>query len=143
MKNLSTVLETLNKDNVTVSKNIIDSILGMSGLLPLLASDIWKEKHEVSRRGKVMSEMLMRCYNKKGETDKLTMVEYRDILLKEVELIHFLIEYRKKLSDEANKDFDWSSMENKDDESVNTNDSKPLSVFSPPKIVGKIDLNNI
>ena len=129
MKNLSTVLETLNSDTVCLPDSIVKTMLFESGLMNLVSAKGNMEKYELGHRVKFLGKRLVN--NSKDDAvmhDMFTMEEYRDILLAEAELIQFVMEYRKKLGDEANKDFDWSSIEKKHDK---------------PKIVGKIDLNNI
>tara|TARA_R110001632_G_scaffold229479_1_gene365664 strand:- start:402 stop:794 length:393 start_codon:yes stop_codon:yes gene_type:complete len=128
MKNLSTVLETLNSDSVCLPDSIVKTMLFESGLMNLVSAKGNMEKHELGYRVTTLGKRLVDSSKDDAVMhDMFTMEEYRDILLAEAELIQFVMEYRKKLGDEANKDFDWSSIEKKDDK---------------PKIVGKIDLNN-
>jgi len=136
MKNLSTVLETLNSDSVCLPDSIVKSMLSESGLMILVSSKHGRdEKLEISNRVKFLGQQLINTsYIPKDVAkdvvnidDLLSMEQYRDTLLAEAELIQFVMEYRKKLNDDVNKDFDWSSIEKKDDK---------------PKIVGKVDLTN-
>ena len=134
MKNLSTVLETLNSNTVCLPDSIVKTMLFESGLMNLVSANKGNmEKHELGYRVTTLGKRLVD--NSKDDAvmhDMFTMEEYRDILLAEAELIQFVMEYRTKvvcqevLDEEANKDFDWSSMEKKHDK---------------PKIVGKIDLS--
>ena len=114
MKDLKTVLETLNSDTVCLPDSIVKSMLFESGLMNLVsASKGNMEKHELGYRVTTLGKRLVN--NSKDDAimhDMFTIEEYRDILLAEAELIQFVMEYRKKL------------------------DNKP-------KIVGKVDLNNI
>lgn len=111
MKNLSTVLETLNSDTVCLPDSMVKTMLFESGLLNLVSAQGNMEKHELGYRVKFLGKKLVD--NSKDDAvmhDMFTMEEYRDILLAEAELIQFIMEYRKKLDDK-------------------------------PKIVGKIDLS--
>lgn len=127
MKNLSTVLETLNSNTVCLPDSIVKIMLFESGLMNLVSAKGNMEKHELSYRVRTLAERLVKSSKDDAVVhDMFTMEEYRDILLVEAELMQFIMEYRKKLSDEANKDFDWSSMGKKDNK---------------PKIVGKIDFS--
>ena len=127
MKNLSTVLETLNSNTVCLPDSIVKIMLFESGLMNLVSAKGNMEKHELSYRVRTLAERLVKSSKDDAVVhDMFTMEEYRDILLVEAELMQFIMEYRKKLGDEANKDFDWSSMEKKHDK---------------PKIVGKINFS--
>ncbi len=136
MKDLKTVLETLNSDTVCLPDSIVKTMLFESGLMNLVSAHKGNmEKHELGSRVTTLGKMLVDSSKDDAIMhDMLTMEEYRNILLAEAELIQFVMEYRTKvvcqkvLDEEANKDFDWSAMGKKDDK---------------PKIVGKIDLNNI
>ena len=124
-----TVLETLNSNTVCLPDSIVKAMLFESGLMNLVSAKGHMEKHELGYRVKTLGKRLVDTSKDDAVMhDMFTMEEYRDILLAEAELIQFVMEYRKKLGDEANKDFDWSSIEKKHDK---------------PKIVCKIYLNNI
>ncbi len=113
MKDLKTVLETLNSNSVCLPDSIVKTILFESGLVNLVSAKGNMEKHELGYRVTTLGKRLVN--NSKDDAvmhDMFTMEEYRDILLAEAELIQFIMEYRKKLDDK-------------------------------PKIVGKVDLNNI
>jgi hypothetical protein len=128
LKDLKTVLETLNSDTVCLPDGIVKAMLYESGLMTLVLAKGNMEKHELGYRVTTLGMRLVDASRDDAVMhDMFTMKQYRDILLAEAELIQFVMEYRKKLGDEANKDFDWSSMEKKDDK---------------PKIVGKVDLTN-
>ena len=127
MKDLKTVLETLNSNTVCLPDSIVKAMLFESGLMNLVSAQGNMEKHELGYRVKTLGKRLVDTSKDDAVMhDMFTMEEYRDILLAEAELIQFVMEYRKKLGDEANKDFDWSSIEKKHDK---------------PKIVGKIDFS--
>lgn len=127
MKDLKTVLETLNSNSVYLPDSIVKTMLFESGLWNLLSAQGNMEKHELGYRVTTLGKRLVSSSKDDAVMhDMFTMEEYRDILLAEAEIIQFIMEYRKKLGDEANKDFDWSSMGKKDNK---------------PKIVGKIDFS--
>jgi len=113
LKDLKTVLETLNSDSVCLPDSIVKTILFESGLMNLVSAQGNMEKYELSHRVKHLGKKLADTTKDNGIMDDMfTMEEYRDILLVEAELIQFVMEYRKKLGDK-------------------------------PKILGKVDLNNI
>lgn len=102
MKDLKTVLETLNSDSVCLPDSIVKSMLFESGLINLVSAKGNMEKHELGYRVTTLGKRLVD--NSKDDAvmhNMFTMEEYRDILLAEAELIQFVMEYRKKLDDEA------------------------------------------
>ena len=113
LKDLKTVLETLNSDTVCLPDSIVKTMLWESGLMNLVSAKGNLEKHELGYRVATLGKRLVD--NSKDDAvmhDMFTIEEYRDILLAEAELIQFVMEYRKKLDDKS-------------------------------KIVGKVDLNDI
>lgn len=112
MKDLKTVLETLNRETVCLPDSVVKTMLFESGLMNLTSSSGNLEKVELSYRTKLLGQNLIDNSKEDAVLDQMfTMEEYRDVLLRELELIQFVMEYRKKLGDKH-------------------------------KIVGKVDLND-
>lgn len=157
MKNLSTVLETLNSNTVCLPDSIVKAMLFESGLMNLVSAQGNMEKHELGYRVKTLGKRLVDTSKDDAVMhDMFTMEEYRDILLAEAELIQFVMEYRKKLGDEkltsTATGVDPNPKYGKPPRKLNYNeawvDGKIVKldlekIEDKPKIVGKIDLNNI
>lgn len=114
LKDLKTVLETLNSETVCLPDSVLKIMLYESGLLPLTAySGTTMEKHEVHFRVAALGKQLVDASKDDAVVrDMFTMEEYRDVLLRELELINFVMEYRARFYNDE------------------------------PKIVGKVNLND-
>ncbi len=105
------------------------------------------EKHELGYRVKTLGKGLVN--NGKDDAvmhDMFTMEEYRDVLLAEAELIQFIMEYRKRLDDESQV-VDGNPKHTGPMRKLNHGegwvDGKIVNRNDKPKIVGKVDLNDI
>jgi len=126
-----------------------------SGLMNLLSAKGNMEKHELGYRVKTLGKRLVDSSKDDAVMqDMFTMEEYRDFLLREVEVIQFVMEYRKIMSDQANQSqvVDANPKHSKPPRKLNYNetwvDGKIVKLDSEeiedkPKIVGKLDLNGI
>ena len=147
MKDLKTVLETLNSNSVCLPDSIVKTMIFESGLMNLVSAQGNMEKYELSHRVKHLGKKLADTTKDNGIMhDMFTMEEYRDILLAEAELIQFVMEYRKKLDDESQV-VNGNPKHTEPPRKLNHNeawvDGKIVNRNDKPKIVGKVDLNNI
>ena len=155
MKDLKTVLETLNSDRICLPDTVAKAMLFESGLVNLVSAKGNMEKHELGFRVKTLGKMLVDSSKDDAQIiDMFTMEEYRNVLLAEAEVIQFVMEYRKKSNDEAygSQVVDGNPKHTEPPRKLNYNeawvDGKIVEldlekIEDKPKIVGKIDLNNI
>lgn len=105
LKDLKTVLETLNSETVCLPDSVVKIMLYESGLLPLTAySGTTMEKHEVQFRVAALGKLLVDASKDDAIAQNMfTMEEYRDVLLRELELINFVMEYRARFYNDEPK----------------------------------------
>lgn len=131
MKDLKTVLETLNSDSVSLPDSIVKTMLFESGLMNLVSATKGNmEKYELGNRVRHLGERLVDSSKDDGVVrDMFTMEEYRDILLAEAELIQFVMEYRTKvvcrkvLDEQANKVVDRNPKHTEPPRKLNHNEA--------------------
>jgi len=113
LKDLKTVLETLNRETICLPDSVVKTMLFESSLWNLVSAKGNMEKHELGYRVKTLGKRLVDSSKDDAVMqDMFTMEEYRDFLLREVEIIQFVMEYRQRFFDDE------------------------------PKIVGKVNLND-